>query len=144
MAASRRALGCPRCPAGVEAGAPHPSRVSDRRLATARAQLQGALQALDDLAALVAEDERAYASSVDRRARVRYLWIVVGSRLKNYCQVMAIPRAAGPFAQAIGLRHTLAYARPDQVDDIIVWRTSVHDLPALREAVRETVDALGV
>ena len=118
--------------------------MSDRRLATARAQLQGALQALDDLAALVAEDERAYASSVDRRARVRYLWIVVGSRLKNYCQVMAIPRAAGTFGQAIGLRHTLAYARPDQADDIIVWRTSVHDLPALREAVHETVDALGV
>jgi uncharacterized protein with HEPN domain len=118
--------------------------VSDRRLATARAELQGALQTLDDLAALVAEDERAFASSADRRARVRYLWIVVGSRLKNYCQVMDIPRAAGPFVQAIGLRRTLAYARPDRVDDIIVWRTSVHDLPALREAVRETMDALGV
>ena len=118
--------------------------MSDRRLATASAELQGALEALDNLAALVAEGEPAYASSADRRARVRYLWIVVGSRLKNYCQVMAIPRAAGPFGQAIGLRHTLAYARPDRVDDIIVWRTSLHDLPALREAVRETVGALGV
>lgn len=75
------------------------------------------MKALDDLADLVAEDERAYASNVDRRARARCLWIVVGSRLKNYWQVMAIPRAAGPFGQAIGLRHTLAYARPDQVDD---------------------------
>lgn len=117
--------------------------MSDRRLATARAELQGTLQALDDLAAL-AEDERAYASSADRRARVLYLWIVVGSRLKNYCQVMAIPRATGSFGQAIGLRHTLAYARPDRVDDTIVWRTSVYDLPILREAVRETMDALGV
>lgn len=79
MAASRCSLGCPGCPAGVEVGAPHPRRVSDRRLATARAELQGALQALDDLAA-VAEDERAYASSAHRRARVRYFWIVVGSR----------------------------------------------------------------
>ena len=111
--------------------------------ATARAELQGALAALDELAALVREDEGAYASSGDRRARVRYLWIVVGSRLKNYCQVMAIPRAAGPFAQAIGLRHTLAYTRPDRVDDAVVWRTSVLDLPALREAVSETVGALG-
>ncbi|MHB8294466.1 MAG: ribonuclease HepT family protein [Acidimicrobiales bacterium] len=117
--------------------------MSDGRAATARSELQGALAALDDLAALVAEGEHAYATSVDRRARVRYLWIVVGSRLKNYCQVMAIPRAAGSFGQAIGLRHTLAYARPDRVDDSIVWRTSVHDLPALRDDVSETVDALG-
>jgi hypothetical protein len=69
VAASGRCLGCP---AGVSAGAPHPRRVSDSRLATARAELQGALQTLDDLAALVAEGERAFASSVDRRARVRY------------------------------------------------------------------------
>ncbi|MHB8295524.1 MAG: hypothetical protein ACYDH5_13060 [Acidimicrobiales bacterium] len=58
MAASRRSLGGPGCQAGAEVAAPHPRCVSDRRLATARIELQGALQALDDLAAVVAEDER--------------------------------------------------------------------------------------
>ena len=80
------------------------------------------------------EDESAYESSAHRRARVHYLWIVVGSRLKNYCKVMAISRAAGSFGQAIGLRHILASTGPGQVDDGIVWRTSVNELPALREA----------
>ena len=92
------------------------------------------MEALDELGALVTEDESAYESSAHRRARVHYLWIVVGSRLKNYCKVMAISRAAGSFGQAIGLRHILASTGPGQVDDGIVWRTSVNELPALREA----------
>jgi hypothetical protein len=59
---------------------------------------------------------------------VRYLWIVIGSRLKNYCQLMGIARAIGDLGQAIGFRHTLAYVRPAHVDDEIVWRTSRDDL----------------
>jgi hypothetical protein len=69
---------------------------------------------------------------------VRYLWIVIGSRLKNYCQLMGIARAIGDLGQAIGFRHTLAYVRPARVDDEIVWRTSRDDLEPLRAAVRQT------
>lgn len=117
--------------------------MSPDRRATARTELAAVLEVLGELAGLAAEGASVYRSSEDRRARVRYLWIVAGGRLKNYCQVMGIPRASGQFGQAIGLRQTLAYARPDRVDDEVVWRTSIHDLPALRETVQETVDALG-
>ncbi|MHB8246638.1 MAG: hypothetical protein ACYDGN_15065 [Acidimicrobiales bacterium] len=110
---------------------------------TAAAELRVALAVLDDLADLVAEGETVFAASADRRARVRQLWIVVGSRLKNYCEVMDIPRATGPFGLAIGFRHILTYGRPDRVDDTIVWLTSLHDLAALRGAVSETLDAVG-
>jgi hypothetical protein len=117
--------------------------VTDPRVASARAELLGVLETLDEIAVLVAEGEQAYEESVDRRQRVRYLWIVAGSRLKNYCQLMGIARAIGDLGQAIGFRHTLAYMRPARVDDQIVWRTSTDDLGRLREAVLETERALG-
>jgi hypothetical protein len=117
--------------------------LSDPRVASARAELLGVLETLDEIAALVVDGQEAYYESLDRRQRVRYLWIVVGSRLKNYCQLMGIARAIGVLGQAIGFRHTLAYMRPTHVDDEIVWRTSRDDLEPLRQAVRETERALG-
>lgn len=116
--------------------------MSDELITTARAELLGALEALEELAALVAEDEGTYRSSIERRQRFRYVWVVAGSRLKNYCQVMGIARAIGQLGGAIGFRNTLAYARPSRVDDDIVWPTSLEDLPKLREAVREAERAI--
>jgi hypothetical protein len=97
--------------------------VNNSQLASARAELAGALEALDELATIVAEGVEAFRASADRRQRARYLWIVVGSRLKNYCQLVDIPRAAGELGQAIAFRHTLAYSVPSRVSDDIVWRT---------------------
>jgi uncharacterized protein with HEPN domain len=37
------------------------------------------------------------------------------------------------------MRHVLAYRRPRQIDDDVVWRTSVDDLPNLRQVVREAL-----
>ncbi len=118
--------------------------MNDSQLASARAELAGALEALDELATVVAEGAEAFRASADRRQRARYLWIVVGSRLKNYCQLVGIARATGVLGQAIGFRHTLAYLPPSRVDDDIVWRTSTNDLHRLSEAVRETLHALPV
>lgn len=118
--------------------------MNDSQLASARAELAGALEALDELATVVAEGAEAFRAGADRRQRARYLWIVVGSRLKNYCQLVGIARATGVLGQVIGFRHTLAYLPPSRVDDDIVWRTSVNDLDRLIEAVRETLRALPV
>ncbi|MGH9066093.1 MAG: hypothetical protein ACRDX8_10805 [Acidimicrobiales bacterium] len=117
--------------------------MSNDRLASVRAELVGALEALDELMGLAAEGEEAFLSSADRRERFRYLWIVAGSRLKNYCQVIGVSRAVGELGQAIGFRHVLAYTSVRDVDDGIVWRTSLNDLPRLREAVSATERALG-
>jgi hypothetical protein len=117
--------------------------VSDERTARVRSELIGALEALGEVGELVADGEKAFWESTDRRQRVRYLWIVVGSRLKNYCQLVDIPRAAGELGQAIAFRHTLAYSVPSRVSDDIVWRTSVDDLERLQETIRETENALG-
>lgn len=117
--------------------------MSNDRLTSARAELLGALEALDELAGLVAEGEETFLSGADRAERLRYLWIVAGSRLKNYCQVIGVSRAVGELGQAIGFRHVLAYTAVGEVDDGIVWRTSLNDLPRLREAVIATERALG-
>jgi hypothetical protein len=116
--------------------------VSDGAAAAARSELDAVAGALEQLVTVVAEGERAYRLSTDRRGRVRYLWIIVGSRLKNYYQVIGPIDAVGEFAHAIGLRHVLAYRRPDEIDDDIVWSTSVEDLPRLKHAVDEAVTAL--
>lgn len=117
--------------------------MSNGQTASARAELLGALEALGDLEQLVSAGEQSFRESLDRRQRARYLWIVAGSRLKNYCQLVDIPRAAGEMGQAIGFRHTLAYSSPSRVSDDIVWRTSVTDLPRLMAVIRETARALG-
>ncbi len=81
----------------------------------ARAELLAAAEALTDIADLVAEGRERYEASADCRAHLRYLWIVVGSRLKNHGAVLHIPRATGEFAQAIALRDKLAYTAPGRM-----------------------------
>ena len=105
-------------------------------------ELHGATEVLDAIAALVAEGQRAFDASADRRAHLSYLWIVVGSRLKNHCAVLDIPRATGEFAKAIALRQKLAYARPSKRDDELVWTTSLQDAPRLARDVAETAAAM--
>ena len=73
---------------------------------------------------------------------MRYLWIVVGSRLKNHGTVLGITRAAGEFAPAIALRNKLASTAPGRIDDEQLWVTSVKDAPALANAVTDTLVAL--
>ena len=117
--------------------------MSEERTTRVRTELLAALEALGEVGELVADGEEAFWESTDRRHRARYLWIVVGSRLKNYCQLVDIPRATGEMGQAIAFRHTLAYSVPSRISDDIVWRTSVDDLGRLQEVIRETGQALG-
>lgn len=116
--------------------------MTNRQRLRARAELLAAADALARISALAGEGRERYDREPDRRGHVRYLWIVVGSRLKNHSAVMDIPRATGEFAQAIALRHKLAYTAPDEVDDERVWDTSIADAPVLAAALTQTVAAL--
>jgi hypothetical protein len=71
-----------------------------------------------------------------------YLWIVVGSRLKNHCAVLDVSRATGEFAKAIAFRQKLAYERPSKRDDALMWASSVHDAPRLSQDITETLSAI--
>lgn len=143
MASDRRAGHSTWSPPGRKAYEAHDCRVTDGAQAGARTELQAALHVMGELSSVVLEGPVVYRASSDRRQRVRYLWIVVGGRLKNYCEMMGIARAGGDLAGAIGFRHVLAYGMPDSIDDEIVWSTSIEDLPRLITVVRETLNALG-
>lgn len=112
------------------------------RRRAARAELEAAVDALTRIGALVVEGHERYKAEEDRRAHLRYLWIVVGSRLKNHAEALRVPRSAGAFAHAIAFRHVLAYRAPSQVDDELVWTTSVEDAPVLAEEIAATITAL--
>ena len=106
-------------------------------------ELHGASEALDAIGALVAEGREPFEASADRRAHLCYLWVVVGSRLKNHCAVLDIPRATGEFAKAIAFRQKLAYQRPSKRDDDLLWTASVSDAPRLARDISDTLTAMG-
>ncbi len=105
-------------------------------------ELHGASEGLDAIAALVGEGREAFEASADLRAHLSYLWIVVGSRLKNHGAVLDIPRATGEFAKAIAFRQKLAYERPSKRDDVLVWAASVEDAPRLSRDIADTLAAM--
>lgn len=116
--------------------------MTSQRRREARHELLAAADALTRISELISEGRERYDLEADRRGHVRYLWIVVGSRLKNHSSVLGIARAAGEFAPAIALRNKLAYTAPGRIDDAQVWFTSVEDAPVLTYAVTDTLAAL--
>lgn len=108
----------------------------------ARREPSAAADAPALIAELIGDGRERYDRDADRHGHVRYLWIVVGSRLKNHGTVLGITRAAGEFAPAIALRNKLAYPAPGRIDDVQLWVTSVEDAPVLASAVTDTLVAL--
>jgi hypothetical protein len=114
---------------------------ADRRGA-ASSELVAARTALEAILSLVADGRPVFDQSIDRRRHFAYLWIVVGSRLKNHARVLQVARSGGEFGLAIGFRQKLAYSSPEEVDSEVLWRTSVINAPALLRQVEEAIGAL--
>lgn len=66
----------------------------------------------------------------------------MGSRLKNHCVVLDLPRATGEFAKAIAFRQKLAYERPSKRYNELVWAASVEDAPGLARDITDTLVAM--
>lgn len=107
----------------------------------ARSELAAAENALAAVVGLLTPEEQAH-DSAHVRAHARYLWIVVGSRLKNYCAIVGIDRARGTLGAAIAMRHKLAYSDPDQIDDRTVRRATLVDAAVLAAAIEDASAAL--
>lgn len=100
------------------------------------------LAAADSAAAVLAGVHDGDWDDAAHAQRVRYLWIVIGSRLKNHAAALRVARSTGEFGQAIAFRHKLAYSAPDDIDDAIVREACRRDLPVLRQAIAEALAAL--
>jgi hypothetical protein len=116
--------------------------MTPRQRRRARAELATAAAVLDRLAAFVDRDDDGDRSDPDRNGHLRYLWIVVGSRLKNYGVVVRAPRASGRLAGAVALRNKLAYAEPESVNDRRLWGTTVEHARPLATEISDLMAAL--
>jgi hypothetical protein len=108
----------------------------------ARAHLRIALDSLASLLAVIDEvGPDVSAASPAIRRQVRYLWIVIGSRLKEHARALERTRSKSGFADAIRFRDKLAYSSPGAIVDSVVWETSTSDGPRLADDMRDALDA---
>jgi len=94
-------------------------------------ELSGAFDALGVIAELVGEGRLEFDRSIDRRLALVFLWANVGSQLKQYCRLVAIPPGIEPFAGPIQMRDKLVYGPISGIDPELVWETCVVDGPEL-------------
>ena len=91
------------------------------------AELDQALESLEAITALTREGREPFASSADRRLALGFLWVNVGSALKQFCRVRGIAQGSSPFPGPIGLRDRLCYQRPADLSARILWSTCADD-----------------
>jgi hypothetical protein len=106
------------------------------------AELDQALEALTEIAALRDEGRHGFDASEQRRWALAYLWINVGSALKQFCRRRAITQASSSFPGAIRMRDGLCYRPPSTISPRILWDTCVHDTDLLTALLRDLRAAL--
>lgn len=108
------------------------------------AELGRALDALRNIAHLTSEGREIFDASADRRMALAFLWVNVGSALKQFCRLRSITQGSSPFPGPIGLRDRLCYQPAAAVSPRILWSTCTDDtgplvdlLGGLRRAVED-------
>lgn len=105
-------------------------------------ELAAARGALDHVAALVLDGREMFDGSADRRLALAYCWVNIGSQLKQFARKTNLPRGTvTPLSKPIKMRDKLAYGPLPLLRTDIVWDTSVHDGPPLREFVADLLAA---
>jgi uncharacterized protein with HEPN domain len=106
------------------------------------AEIDQALEALTEIAALRDDGRPNFDASEQRRWATAFLWISVGSALKQFCRRRAITQASSPFPGAIRMRDRLCYRPPSTISTRILWDTCVHDTDPLTDLLRDLRAAL--
>jgi hypothetical protein len=105
-------------------------------------ELSAAVDALDRVAVLTAEGRPMFDSSRDRQLALAFLWVNIGSLLKQYCRKLDIELGTEPFSGPIKMRDKIAYGPVAALSADIVWDTCVRDGPTLRNLVADLRSAL--
>lgn len=101
------------------------------------AELDAALIALVRIAELAAEGRAKFDESVDRQLALVFLWVNVGSLLKQFSRRHRIEPGTAPFARPVQMRDKLVYGPLSGLRPDVVWDTCVHDGPTLRALLTE-------
>lgn len=95
------------------------------------AEIDQALESLSLVATLTGEGRANFDTSVDRRLALAFLWINVGSALKQFCRLSGIAQGSSPFPGPIRMRDRLCYQPPDALSGRILWDTCTTDAAPL-------------
>ena len=91
-----------------------------------------ALEALDEIDALVGHGHDEFAASLDRQRALAFCWIAVGSALKDYARIVKLPARQEPLSSPIRFRDRLAHQSLSQLDAALLWRVSIERVAELR------------
>lgn len=83
-----------------------------------------ALEALDEVEAIVGRGHSEFAVSSDRQRTLAFCWIAVGSTLKDYTRVAKLPAQQEPLSSPIRFRDRIAHQSLSQLDADVLWRVS--------------------
>jgi hypothetical protein len=106
------------------------------------AELDAAVDALDQAIALTAEGRAVFDGSRDRQPALTFLWVNIGSLLKQYCRKLDIPLGTEPLSAPIKMRDKIAYGPVAALSTDIIWETCVQDAPTLRGLIADLREAL--
>lgn len=91
-----------------------------------------ALEALDEIDAIVGHGRSKFAASRDRQRALAFCWIAVGSALKDYTHIANLPVRQEPLSSPIRFRDRLAHQSLSQLDADLLWRVSAERVAELR------------
>lgn len=115
-----------------------------RDVTVGRAELDRALESLTQISRYRESGRAAFDESEERLWALAFLWINVGSALKQFCRLRGITQGASPFPDVIRMRDRLCYKPASSVSARIVWQTVVDDaddLMTLLSDLRAALDA---
>ena len=95
------------------------------------AEIDQACEALTEIARLRDEGRASFDASEERRWALGFLWVSVGSALKQFCRRRGIAQGSSPFPGPIRMRDRLCYRPPSTVSARILWDTCMRDTDAL-------------
>lgn len=101
------------------------------------AELDQALEAVDTIIRLRGDGRDSFDASEERRWALAFLWVNVGSALKQFCRLRRIEQGSSPFPGPIRMRDRLCYRPPSTVSARILWDTCVHDADPLAILLRD-------
>jgi hypothetical protein len=104
---------------------------------TGLAELEQAIEAVDTIIKLRDDGRASFDASEDRRWALAFLWVNVGSALKQFCRLRGIQQGSSPFPGPIRMRDRLCYRAPSTVSPRILWDTCVYDADPLAVLLRD-------
>lgn len=90
-------------------------------------EIEQALDTLGVIARVRDGGRAAFDVSEERQWGAAYLWIAVGSALKQFCRLRGIDQGSSLFPGPIGMRDRLFYMPPRRLATAVLWETYEND-----------------